>query len=134
MIHITERAVQLLQHHFKDRIQQPVRLFVKLGACGIRSFGVALEGPTPGDEVFDVEGFQFVVDKRLLKKVTPIKVDADMVGFRISGSGIYPPGGCGSCGFMCGAQGSGRCTGDCGNCTLPCSHGRRFREHLKEKS
>lgn len=126
MIHVTDRATRLLQRHFKDKSRTPVRLFVKLGACGIRSFGVALEAPTSQDEVFDVDGFLFVVDRCLLKKVTPIKVDADMVGFRISGSGIYPPGGCGSCGFMCGAQGSGRCTGDCSHCTLPCSHARHL--------
>ena len=127
MIHLTERAIRLLKHHFKDNAKQPVRFFVKLGACGIRSFGVALEAPTRRDKVFEVEGFQFVVDKRLLKKVAPIKVDADMVGFRISGSGIYPPSGCGSCGFMCGAQGSGRCSGICAECTLPCAHGRNVR-------
>lgn len=125
MVNVTPRATRLLERHFKDRPKQPVRLYVKLGACGIRSFGVALETPSCSDAVFEVDGFHYVINRRLLQKVAPVKVDADLVGFRISGSGIYPPGGCGTCGYMCGASGSGRCSGDCANCSLPCSHGRR---------
>jgi Fe-S cluster assembly iron-binding protein IscA len=133
MIEVTSRATELMEDFFKDKRRQPVRLFVKLGACGIRSFGVSMEAPTAADKVFEVDGFEYVINKRLLKKVAPIKIDADLVGFRISGSGVYPPGGCGTCGYMCGAQGGGQCTGDCLNCQLPCSHGRRVRARRKLK-
>lgn len=133
MIEVTQRAIKLMAKLFKDKPKQPIRLFVKLGACGIRSFGVATETPTKADVLFEVEGYEFFISKRLLKNVAPLKVDADSVGFRISGSGVYPPSGCGSCGFMCGATGSGRCSGDCLTCKLPCSHGRRVRERLKER-
>lgn len=133
MIDVTPRATLLMQKQFKDKAKQPLRLFVKLGACGIRSFGVSLEAPTASDRVFDIDGFEYVINKRLLKKVAPIKVDADMVGFRISGSGVHPPSGCGSCGYMCGANGGGRCSGDCVNCKLPCSHGRRVRARKKQR-
>lgn len=97
MIEVTARATQLMARHFKEKEKQPIRLYVKLGACGIRSFGVSMEAPTPKDAVFEVDGFVYVISKRLLKKVEPVKVDADSVGFRISGSGIYPPSGCGTC-------------------------------------
>lgn len=131
MIKVTAKATQLMARHFKGKEKQPIRLYVKLGACGIRSFGVSMEAPTRQDAVFEVDGFVYVINKRLLKKVEPVKVDADSVGFRISGSGVYPPGGCGTCGYMCGAQGGGHCTGDCVNCKLPCSHGLRARGRKK---
>jgi Fe-S cluster assembly iron-binding protein IscA len=133
MIEVTARATRLMAKYFKDKKKQPIRLFVKLGACGIRSFGVALEKPKPTDVVFEVDGFEYCISKRLLNKVAPVKVDADLVGFRISGSGVHTPSGCGSCGYMCGATGSGRCSGDCLTCKLPCSHGRRVRARLKER-
>lgn len=133
MIEVTQRAITLLGKLFKDKPKQPIHLFVKLGACGIRSFGVGLETPTKADVLLEVAGYEFFISKRLLKNVAPVKVDADLVGFRISGSGVYPPSGCGSCGFMCGATGAGRCSGDCLNCKLPCSHGRRVRDRLKER-
>jgi Fe-S cluster assembly iron-binding protein IscA len=133
MIEVTPRAIKLMAKLFKDKPKQPIHLFVKLGACGIRSFGVGLETPGKTDVILEVDGYEFFISKRLLKKVAPIKVDADLVGFRISGSGVYPPSGCGSCGFMCGASGSGRCSGDCLTCKLPCSHGRRVRERMKER-
>lgn len=91
MLEVTPRASQLMREHFKDKKKSPIRLFVKLGGCGIRSFGVALERPKDGDHVFEIEGFQYIVDKVLLERVQPIKVDSDGFGFRISGSGIAPP-------------------------------------------
>ena len=125
MLEVTPRASQLIREHFKDGEKKPIRLFVKLGGCGIRSFGVALEGPRESDHVFEIDGFQYVVDKMLLKRFQPIKVDSDGYGFRISGSGIAPHHGCGNCGFACGD--GNRCSGDCSTCNLQCGHGRRLR-------
>ena len=125
MIEVTQKATLLMADYFKDKKKQPVRLYVKLGGCGIRSFGVALEAPTKRDEVFTVDGFEYVINKTLLQKVQPIKVDSDGFGFRISGSGIYPQSGCGNCGYMCGD--GRRCTGDCRNCDHKCSYGRNRR-------
>lgn len=127
MIEVTSRAMLLLKDFFGGKKIKPVRIFVKLGGCGIRSFGVALEKIKKTDEVFNVNGFIFIVDKKLWEQVKPIKIDADKISFRISGSGIQPNSGCGTCGFMCGLNGSGRCIGDCMNCRLPCSHGRRVK-------
>lgn len=43
IIEVTPRAERLLEECFKDREKSPIRLFVKIGGCGIRSFGVAIE-------------------------------------------------------------------------------------------
>lgn len=125
MITVTERATELMRKHFKGKSKSPVRIFVNLGGCGIRTFGVALEKPTKNDEIFKIDGFTYVINKKLLEKVKPIRIDSDGVGFRMSGSGIQTQAGCGNCGYMCGVNGGERCSGDCETCTLKCAHGRK---------
>lgn len=126
MIEITERAIRLLNDFFKDTEKKPVRIFVKLGGCGIRSFGVALEKQKKSDEVININDFTFIIDKKLWDQVKPIKIDADSIAFRISGNGIQANNGCGACSFMCGLSGSGRCIGDCDSCKLVCANSRKI--------
>jgi len=128
-LEVTSKATQLLQKYFSDKEKSAVRLFVKLGGCGIRSFGVTLEERRKSDASFIIDGFEYIIDKVLLKHVQPVLVDSDGFGFRISGRGIAPQHGCGNCGFACG-DGS-RCTGDCETCPHKCAYGLR---RLKQKS
>lgn len=125
MIEVTPRAAQLVAKHFQRHTQKPIRIFVKVGGCGIRSLGVALEEATEADEVFEIEGATYIVDRKLLKKIHPVKVDADGVSFRLSGRNLHPPTGCGSCAYMCGARGGKRCSGVCATCENPCPEGMR---------
>lgn len=125
MIEVTARALQLLHTQFKDKPKSPIRIYVRLGGCGIRTFGVALEAPQKDDAVFQIKGYTFIIKHKLLDKVQPIRVDSDGVGFRLSGTGIRTQSGCGNCGYMCGVTGGDRCSGDCDACELKCAHGRR---------
>ncbi len=129
MLHVTARATKLMADHFKNKKKRALRLYVKLGGCGIRTFGVAFEKPKASDQVFEIDGFQYVIDKVLLEHVEPVKVDSDGFGFRISGSGIPAPHGCGNCGFMC-SDGS-RCSGDCAACPHKCAYGLRRLRKMK---
>jgi iron-sulfur cluster assembly protein len=126
MLEVTPRASQFMREYFSDKKKRPIRLFVKLGGCGIRSFGVALENPKKSDYIFKIDGFQYIINKLLLERVQPIKVDSDGYGFRISGRGIAPHHGCGNCGFMCGD--GNRCSGKCATCGFKCNYGRRLRD------
>ena len=63
---------------------------------------MALDEPKETDDVYEVEGVKYVVDKEFLKQATPIKVDFKEVGFAIS-SNIDLGASCSSCGT----------TGDC---------------------
>lgn len=58
---------------------------------------MALDESNENDEVFDVEGFSYIVNKNLLEKATPIKVDFSNYGFRLDCSIDFGPG-CGGCG------------------------------------
>jgi iron-sulfur cluster assembly protein len=61
---------------------------------------MALDEPKDNDSVFDVEGFQYLVDNDLLEKAKPIKVDFLQVGFKIDSSlnfGASSESGCEGC-------------------------------------
>jgi Fe-S cluster assembly iron-binding protein IscA len=60
---------------------------------------MALDEPKENDNVYEIEGFQYVVDKLFLEKAKPIKIDFIDYGFRISSNYIFPAAsGCSSCG------------------------------------
>lgn len=59
---------------------------------------MALDEPKDNDSVFDVEGFQYLVDNGLLEKAKPIKVDFLQVGFKIdSNLNFDSSSGCDGC-------------------------------------
>ena len=62
---------------------------------------MALDEPKDTDNVFNVNGFQFILDKDFYEKVKPVKVDFMGYGFRISSNlnlGAQGAGACGGCG------------------------------------
>jgi Fe-S cluster assembly iron-binding protein IscA len=58
---------------------------------------MALDEPKDNDEVFEVEGFQYLVDKEFLQRAQPIKVDFLVHGFKLD-CGLDFGAGCNSCG------------------------------------
>ncbi|MGD9015796.1 MAG: hypothetical protein PVH30_00330 [Desulfobacterales bacterium] len=64
---------------------------------------MALDEPKETDEVFDIEGFKYVIDREFVERVQPIKVDFVDIGFRLScnvdfSAGASACGGCASSG------------------------------------
>jgi iron-sulfur cluster assembly protein len=57
---------------------------------------MALDEPKASDEVYEVDGFKYIVDKTFMEKAKPIKVDFAMYGFKLD-CGIDFGSGCGSC-------------------------------------
>jgi iron-sulfur cluster assembly protein len=57
---------------------------------------MALDEPKEEDTVYNIEGFQYVVNNEFLEKVKPIKVDFSPIGFRID-CGYDFGSTCGSC-------------------------------------
>lgn len=57
---------------------------------------MALDEPRETDQVFNVNGFKFIVDKDFFEKAKPVKVDFMGYGFRISSNLQLGAGGCGS--------------------------------------
>ncbi len=49
---------------------------------------LALDEPGDNDNVFEVEGFRFVVDKTLLKELGTVNIDASPSGFMVTATGL----------------------------------------------
>ena len=58
---------------------------------------MALDEPKATDDIFDIEGFQYIVDKDFLEQAKPIKVDFSEIGFKLDCS-IDFESGCSDCG------------------------------------
>ena len=58
---------------------------------------MALDEPSDTDNVFEIDGFKYIVNKEFLEKVKPIKVDFHMYGFKLDCGTDFGQG-CTSCG------------------------------------
>jgi len=57
---------------------------------------MALDEAKDTDEVFDVDGYKYIVDSEFIKEAGPIKVDFLDVGFKVT-SNLKLESACGSC-------------------------------------
>ena len=133
MIKVTAKANQAIDEYFSDKKQSSIRIFLKMGGCGIRSFGITFGEANPSDLAFNVSGYTYIVENSLLEQYGPIKIDSDGFSFRLSGNGIYPPFGCGTCGFGCNSGEGKGCTGVCSSCETPCKTGKRIKARRQKR-
>jgi len=57
---------------------------------------MALDEPKDSDEVYDIEGFKYIMDKDFMEKAKPVKIDFSEYGFKLS-SNIDFSSSCSSC-------------------------------------
>ena len=57
---------------------------------------MALDEPKESDEVYEIEGFTYVIDREFMDKAKPVKVDFIDYGFKLS-SNIQFESKCGGC-------------------------------------
>ena len=82
MFEITKAATDKIAEYFKDKDISPVRVFLLEGGCGLPSLALDLDEIKDTDAVFEIDGFQFIVDEDLLKEAVPIKIDYTRSGFQ----------------------------------------------------
>jgi Fe-S cluster assembly iron-binding protein IscA len=58
---------------------------------------LALDEPGKNDEVYTSEGFSFIIDKTLVKKLSTIKIDSNEYGFLITSPSLEDVASSGSC-------------------------------------
>jgi Fe-S cluster assembly iron-binding protein IscA len=134
MITVTAKATAAMIEHLQNQNKSTVRIFLKMGGCGMRSFGVAVESPLESDTIIKVDGVTYIINKIILKRYGPIKIDSDGFSFRLSGKGIHPPLGCGTCGYGCGTRGGTPCSGVCATCENPCPTGQRIKARRAKRN
>ncbi len=58
---------------------------------------MALDEPVNTDDVFEIDGFKYVVNKAFMEKAQPIKVDFAAHGFKLDSALDFGAPACGSC-------------------------------------
>jgi Fe-S cluster assembly iron-binding protein IscA len=101
MFMLKPAAKQQLDHHFNGKDTEPIRIYLTSG-CGGPRLGLALDENKPGDQVFEVDGYSFLMEEALFEQARPVTVDFDQhMGFAIQSNIKLPEntgGGCSSCG------------------------------------
>jgi iron-sulfur cluster assembly protein len=99
MIEVTTAATEQLIEYFKGKTRSPIRIFLNQCGCAGPGLALALDEPKDEDENYVVEGFTFLVEKSLMEKAKPIKLDFFPNGFKIDcGMDFGPASSCSSCG------------------------------------
>ncbi|GAB6097699.1 hypothetical protein JCM14469_39530 [Desulfatiferula olefinivorans] len=57
---------------------------------------MALDEARDTDQVYEVDGFKYIVDSEFIKEAAPIKVDYLDIGFKVT-SNLKLESGCGGC-------------------------------------
>ena len=96
MLEVTKLATEKIAEYFEDKEVSPIRIFLLGERCGLPSPIMDVDEIKDTDEVFDIDGFQFVVDRELLKEAQPIKVDYTRFGFQFD-CGLEFEDGCAAC-------------------------------------
>ena len=110
MVSLTDTARTELDNYFADKQKAPIRVYLNKGGCCGPSLTLALDEARDGDDVFDLSGYTFVVEKELSALASPITVDMTDYGFAVSSSLKLEGGSCGA-----GSCGGGSCGG--GSCS-----------------
>ena len=96
MFEVTEAATEQISEYFKGKEVSPIRIFLNEGGWGGPGLAMALDEPKDTDEVYEVNGYKYLVNKEFMEKAASIKVDFAMYGFKLD-SGMDFSSGCGSC-------------------------------------
>ena len=82
MLQVTKSAIKKISEYFIDKELKPIRIFLHEGGCAMPCLAMDVDEIKDTDTVFDIDGFQFIVDEDFLKEAVPIKVDYTRSGFQ----------------------------------------------------
>ena len=104
MVELTEKAHRELKVYFKERNKDigPIRIQLAPGCSGPR-LSMTPGEPNDQDEVFENNGFKFVIEKVLNEQVGNIKIDLCHMGFTVDPENPIPDDGscCANCNACC---------------------------------
>ena len=104
MVHLSEKAEDILKDYFKEKEVTPIRIFLQTGGCAGQSLAMVLDEPKETDDVYKINGFTMVIDKELHERTKDIIVDYVSngmgSGFQVASEIQVGGGGCG-CSCKC---------------------------------
>lgn len=96
MLRVTKSATDKIAEYFIDKEIAPIRIFLHEGGCAPASLALDVDKIKITDTVFDIDGFQFIVDEDFLREAEPIKIDYTRSGFQFD-CGLELEDGCEAC-------------------------------------
>lgn len=113
MFVLNPAAKEQLDMHFNGKDKESIRIYLASG-CGGPRLGLALDDTKDSDQVFEIEGYSFLMENDLFEQAKPVTVTFDQgMGFAVQSSIVFPESGdgCSSGGGGCSSCG---CGGSCG--------------------
>ncbi len=100
MINVTPPAQKQVKMYFEGKEISPIRIFLNSAGCGGPSLAMALDEKKESDAVYTHDGIDYIMDKDLLEKASPIQVNFSGTGFVLESS-LKPAPGCTGCAGSC---------------------------------
>lgn len=97
IIEASKAAQDQVKEYFSGKEIMAIRVFFVSGGCAPPYIALALDNAKETDLVFDISGFRYIADKEFLKSATPVFIDHDTTGFRISSNLVLTGTGCSKC-------------------------------------
>lgn len=104
-LEMTEDAKKELDAYFKDKEKGTIRIYLAPGGCSGPRLALALDEKTDEDDAVELDGYTFVIGKKLAEETGDIKLELGDMGFMVIPEKPLPApqgGGCGGCCGGCG--------------------------------
>lgn len=100
---VTPAATEKIDAFFSGRKVKPIRIFLNDAFCVSSGLSLSMEEPGEDDVEIVVGKYKYCVDRKLLKRVSPIKIDFISTGFKFHSRVDLGPKcpGCGKKGAFC---------------------------------
>lgn len=106
MVELKPEAKKELDAYFEGKEKGDIRIYLAPGGCSGPRLALGLDSPTAEDDVFDVDGYKFCINKNLLEQIKGVKIELTDMGFNVIPENPLPESSHGGCGGCCGGCGS----------------------------
>jgi Fe-S cluster assembly iron-binding protein IscA len=97
MIEVSEKTRSMFDTYFEKHEKAAIRIYMAAGGCSGPKLSLGLDDPKETDEVLEVDGLTFVVDKSLFEEAKPFAIDGVGMGIKVKSSLLLDNGDCSSC-------------------------------------
>jgi len=103
LLEVTPAAIERIDAFFSGRKVKPIRIYLNDAFCVSSGLHLSMEEPGEEDVEIDVGEYKYYIDRKLLDRVSPIKIDFISTGFKFHSRIDLGPKcpGCGEEGAFC---------------------------------
>ncbi len=105
MLELSESAQKELEAYFEGKDRGVIRIYLAPGGCSGPRLALGIDEPAADDDVEEVGGFKFCINKKLEEQIGSAKIDLNPMGFVVDPEKPLPQ-----------LEGGSACGGCCGGC------------------